>query len=257
MRVATFNAASIRARLPILLDWLETVQPDVLAVQETKVEDDKFPFEPFEEIGYHCEVNGQKSYNGVALISLEAPTEVIKGYQDPLFPEDARIIAGRFGSVQIINTYVPNGTRVGSDKFDYKLRWLERFRQFLMQKFSANGDALWMGDINIALKPEDVYDSKKVLGGVGHHPAEFERLQEILNWGLTDVFRFLHPDSGEFTYWEFVIRNALEKNVGWRIDHIYATPSLVPKVKECWIDKEPRTRERPSDHTFVVADIEL
>lgn len=256
MRIATFNAASIRARLPILLDWLESVQPDVLAIQETKVEDDKFPFEPFEEIGYHCEVNGQKSYNGVAILSLEAPTEVIKGFQDPLFPEDARVIAGRYGQVQIINTYVPNGSSVGSEKFNYKLRWLERFRAFLSQRYLPTDKVIWMGDINIALKPEDVYDSKKVLGGVGHHPDEFKRLEAIIDWGLQDLYRLKHPDSTEFTFWEFVIRNALEKNVGWRIDHIYGTESVQGALKDCWVDKEPRTRERPSDHTFVVAEIE-
>ncbi len=256
MRIATFNAASLRARLSILLDWLESTQPDVLGIQETKVEDDKFPAEEFEAIGYHCTFNGQKSYNGVCFLSLEAPTEVTKGFQDPVFPEDARLIAARFGDIQIINTYVPNGTSVGSEKFDYKLRWLERFNQFVRQRYTPAGNVIWMGDINIARHPEDVYDSKKVLGGVGHNPKEFERLDAILEWGLTDLFRIKNSSEDQFTYWEFFIRSSLDKNIGWRIDHIYGTDSIAKRLIDCYIDKEPRLRERPSDHTFVIADIE-
>lgn len=255
MLVATFNAASLRARLPILLDWLESNQPDLLAVQETKVEDDKFPIEDFEAIGYFATIHGQKSYNGVAFLSLVPPTEVIRGFNDPLFPEDARIIGGRFAGIQIINTYVPNGSSVGSDKFAYKLRWLERFRKFLDERFDPSSPVLWMGDINIAPKAEDVYDSKKVYGGVGHHPDEFSRLENIVQWGFKDLFRSLHKDVEEFTFWEFVIKNAVQKNIGWRIDHIYGTTAIVERLEEAWIDKAPRTLERPSDHTFVLAKL--
>lgn len=252
MLIATFNAASIRARLPILTDWLERVQPDVLAVQETKVPDDKFPFEDFEAIGYHASVHGQKSYNGVAFLSKQPPLGTASGFGDPVMPEDCRILAGQFGDFKIINTYVPNGSAVGSEKFEYKLAWLKRFRRFLNERFKPDDKVIWLGDINIAPKPEDVYDSKAVLGGVGHHPDEFAALDIILEWGLTDLFRLKDQRPDQFTFWEFFVRNAVEKNVGWRIDHIYGTASVCPLVEEVWVDREPRLMERPSDHTFVL-----
>lgn len=253
MLIATFNAASLRARLPILLDWLESNQPDVLAVQETKVEDDKFPFEDFENIGYQATVFGQKSYNGTAFLSLSQPVEVIKGFDDPVMPDDKRLIAAQFGDYKIINTYVPNGSAVGSEKFEYKLQWLERFKRFLLERFSPQDKVIWLGDINIARHPEDVYSHQELLGKVGHHPDEFARLDAILEWGLTDLFRLRNNEEGQFTFWEFFIKPAFSKNLGWRIDHIYGTPSVVENLEDVWIDKEPRTRERPSDHTFVIA----
>ena len=257
MKIATFNAASVRARLPILVEWLADVEPDVLAIQETKVEDDKFPRAEFEELGYEIALHGQKSWNGVAILSRQPINKVRSGFGDELFPTDARIIACEIGGINIINTYVPNGNTVGSDKWTYKLAWLDRFRTYLDQNYRPSEPLIWLGDINIAPTPIDVYDSKRMLGGVGHHPDEFSRLDKILEFGLTDMFRKFTPDGGNYTFWDFQIPRSVEKNLGWRIDHIYATDSMSKLCRSCEADHDPRKWPRPSDRTFVVADFDL
>jgi exodeoxyribonuclease III len=254
MKVATFNAASIRARMPIVVEWLAEHEPDVLAVQETKVEEDKFPLAEFEDLGYHVAIHGQKSWNGVATITRSPMLNVRCGFHDELFPNDCRVLAGEVDGVSIVNTYVPNGSAVGSDKFEYKLRWLERFRRYLFEHYRPDQELIWLGDINIAPTPNDVYNSPRFLGGVGHHPEEFARLDAILEFGLEDLFRKFHPGPGHYTFWDFVVPKAVEMNRGWRIDHIYATPPLADRCEGCWIDVAPRKLEKPSDHTFVVAE---
>lgn len=257
MKIATFNANSIRVRLPIVLDWLAENEPDVLAIQETKVEDDKFPRDDFEELGYHVAIHGQKTYNGVALVSRHPIAGSVTGFGDPAWPADCRILRADIAGVTVVNTYVPNGTKVGSDKFDYKLRWLERFREYCDRTLDPARPVVWLGDINIAPKPEDVFDSPRVLGGVGHHPAEFAALEKIVEWGWVDLFRKFTQGPGHHTFWEFVIPKAFERDLGWRIDHIYAPPAFAERCTACVIDKAPRGLERPSDHTFVVAEFDF
>ncbi len=257
MRIATLNAAGIRPRMPLILDWLAVNEPDVLAIQETKVEDDKFPRDEIEELGYHVAVHGQKSWNGVAILSRHPIYNERQGFDDELFPTDARILSCETGGVKIVNTYVPNGTAVGTDKWDYKLRWLDRFASYLRQNYRTDDSLVWLGDVNIAPTPDDVYNSRRFLGGVGHHPEEFKRLDRILEFGLTDVFRKFHQGPGYYSYFDFVIVTSVAKNFGWRIDHIYATGALAEKCTKCVIDKEARMQEKPSDHTFVVADFDL
>ncbi|MDR3688643.1 MAG: exodeoxyribonuclease III [Fimbriimonas sp.] len=257
MKIATFNAASIRARLPILVEWLAQVEPDVLAIQETKVEDDKFPLSDFEDLGYQVAIHGQKSWNGVAILSRSPISSVRTGFGDDLFPTDCRILSCEIDGVSIVNTYVPNGNTVGSDKFLYKLSWMERFRQLLDERYRPDEPVIWLGDINVAPKPIDVYDSKKMFGGVGHHPDEFARLDAIVDFGLIDVFRKHQPEGGNYTFWDFQIPRSVERNLGWRIDHIYATEALADRCQSCVIDIDPRRWTRPSDHTFVVADFDI
>jgi len=257
MILATYNAAGLRARLPVVLDWLAQNEPDVLAIQETKVEDDKFPTADFEELGYHVVINGQKSWNGVALLARGPISSVRKGFQDDLFPDDARIIAGEVDGMWIINSYVPNGSSVGSEKFDYKMRWLERFRRYLAENYRTDQHVVWMGDINIAPTENDVYEPKRKWGKVGFHPDEIARLGKITEWGLTDLFRLHTQGAGHYTYWDFVIPNAPDRNLGWRIDHIYGTSAVAESCTRCWIDKAPRTGDRPSDHTYVLAELDL
>jgi exodeoxyribonuclease-3 len=257
VRVATFNAASIRARLPLVIDWLVTHEPDLLAVQETKVEDSKFPHDDFEDIGYLRAIHGQKSWNGVAIFTRVPLTQVRMGFGDETMPNDCRILTASLNGVTVVNTYVPNGNTVGSEKWVYKMQWLDRFRPYLDSIARPTDPLIWLGDINIAPKPEDVYDSKKVFGGVGHHPDEFSRLDRIVDFGLTDVFRKHHPEGGHFTYWDFTMPRSVDRNIGWRIDHIYATEATAAKCTACWIDVDARKQERPSDHTFVVADFDL
>ncbi len=254
MKIATYNAASVRARLPLLVEWLAENEPDVLAIQETKVEDDKFPRDEFEELGYEIAVHGQKSWNGVALLSRIPLTNVRAGFGDELMPVDARIISASIAGMQIINTYVPNGNTVGSDKWDYKLKWLERFYRFVREDFDLNRPLVWLGDINVAPNPEDVYDSPRLLNGVGHHPDEFVRLAKILELGFTDLFRLYEPGGSHYTFWDFTIPNGVKRNLGWRIDHIYANSIAAQRCTRCWIDRDARLLERPSDHTFVLAD---
>ena len=257
MKIATFNAASVRARLPILVEWLATEEPDVLVIQETKVEDDKFPRAEFEELGYHLAVHGQKSWNGVAIVSRHPINSVRTGFGDELFPNDCRIIACDVNGVSIVNTYVPNGNTVGSDKFVYKLSWLERFRTYLDQNYRPSEPLVWLGDINIAPEPQDVYDSKRLLGSVGHNPEEFTRLANIVDFGLIDVFRKFEEGPGHYTFWDFTIPRSVERNLGWRIDHIYATEQMAALCTSCTVDMGPRSWPRPSDHTFVIADFDL
>ncbi len=257
MVVATYNAAGLRARLPGVLDWLAENEPDVLGIQETKVVDDIFPMAEFEELGYSVVVNGQKSWNGVALLARGPITSLRRGFQDDLFPEDARIITGEVNGVTIINTYVPNGTALGTDKFEYKLRWLERFAKYLGDNFRPDQPLIWMGDINIAPTDNDVFDPKRHWGKVGFHPDEISRLEKIVNWGLVDLFRMHTEGPGNYTYWEFTIPGSVQRNLGWRIDHIYATKPVAEACIRSWIDKDARSAERPSDHTYVLAKIDI
>jgi len=257
VKIATFNVNSIRQRMPIVLDWLAEHEPDILAIQETKVEDGKFPREELEAEGWHVEIHGQKSLNGVAIISREAPETVRIGFEDPVFPDDARIIIGQYGPLSVINTYVPNGTQVGSDKFDYKLRWLARFRQMILERYRPTDLVVWLGDINIAPTRDDVYDSSRFYGKVGHHPDEFRGLDAIRAWGWEDCFRKFTQGPGHYTYWDYYIIPAFERNQGWRIDHIYASPALAALCSACEVDRFPRGREKPSDHTPVWAEFDI
>lgn len=251
MKIATFNVNSIRVRLDLVLDWLAVNEPDVLAIQETKCEDASFPAEAFEDCGYHVAYHGMKTYNGVAIASREPGIGVVKGLPGT---EDCRLLAAHVGGVHVINTYVPNGTRVGSEKFDYKIEWLARFTEFVRGRFSPDDPVVWLGDINIAPTADDVYDSPKMLGGVGHHPREFEALARVVDWGWQDVFRRFTEGGGHYTFWDYVIPRSFERNLGWRIDHIYASPGMAGRCRSCAIDLEPRRAEKPSDHTVVVAE---
>lgn len=257
MKIATFNANSIRARLEIVLDWLADNEPDVLAIQETKCEDDKFPREAFEETGWNVAIHGQKSYNGVALVSRQPIVGATMGFGDPAWPDDCRILAAEVGGVPIINTYVPNGTAVGSEKFHYKLRWLARFGELVSTTLSPDRPAVWLGDINIAPTDDDVFDPARHRGKVGFHPDEHAALAKLVDWGWVDCFRKHTAGPGHYTFWEFVIPKAFERNLGWRIDHIYATAPLADKCRSCTIDRGPRGLEKPSDHTFVMAEFDL
>ena len=256
MRIATYNAASIRMRLPRVLEWLEAHEPDVLAIQETKVEDEKFPRAEFEDLGYEVALNGQKSLSGVALLSRLPIENVRRGFGDDLMPEDARIISATINGVEIVNTYLPNGTSVGSEAWGYKLRWMERFAAMLRERYAPDAPLMWLGDVNVAPEPRDVHDSPRLLGSIGHHPEEFSRLKTIVEWGLTDAFRHLHPESREYSFWDFR-SGAFGRNQGWRIDHIYLSGALLPTLERAWIDREAREGTKPSDHTYVACDLDL
>jgi exodeoxyribonuclease-3 len=255
---ATFNCNSVRSRLGIILDWLAERKPDVLCLQETKAQDHDFPAEAFGDAGYDCAFYGQKSYNGVAIVSRHGITNVVKGYGDGAeSPEQARFIHATVNGITIINTYVPQGFEPNSDKFRYKLEWLERLHKYLSDNFQPDVPILWMGDINIAPQPIDVYAPDEFEGGAGFHPDERALLEKIVSWGFVDVFRSLNPEPGHYTFWDYRLRGGLSRNLGWRIDHIYATRPLAELCSASWIDTAPRALEKPSDHTFVAAEFKL
>jgi exodeoxyribonuclease-3 len=256
MLVASFNVNSLRARLPIVLAWLAKHQPDVLAVQETKVQDVDFPVDAFSGSGYKYVFKGQKSYNGVAIFSRSEITEVKFGFDDE--PKDGpRLIRAKINPVTIVNTYIPQGYLPESEKFEYKLNWFERLLRFFNENFKPSESVLWVGDFNIAPEPIDVYDPKSLLGHVCYHPEVHKKLEKIMQWGFVDVFRMHCKEAGQFTFWDYRLRNTFKRNLGWRLDHIMATQPLAEKCTACYIDKEPRTKDKPSDHTPIVAEFDL
>jgi exodeoxyribonuclease-3 len=255
MRVASFNVNSIRVRLPLVLAWLQKNQPDVLAMQETKVQDESFPREPFEAIGYRCAFRGQKTYNGVALVSRHDLEEVAFGL--PEEPRDeARLVTTRVRGITLANTYVPQGYLADTDKFRYKLNWFARLRAWFGTRFEPTDPILWMGDLNVAPLPIDVYDPAALEGHVCYHPAVRGALAEIMNWGFTDLFRKHCGEAGQYTFWDYRQGNCFARNRGWRIDHLLATAPLADKCTACTIDREPRAADRPSDHTPIVAEFD-
>jgi exodeoxyribonuclease-3 len=266
MKVATLNANSIRSRLDLVLDWLRREASDVLCLQETKVQDADFPAAPFRDAGYHVVFRGQKAHAGVAIVSQEEPQEVDFGFDDggpstglgQSEPDEPRLIRAVIGGIPVVNTYVPQGRSPDSEHFQYKLEWLVRLRAFFERHHSPQEPLLWMGDFNVAPEPIDVHDPKRLKSHVDFHPEARAALERVREWGFVDVFRRHHPDEpGQYTFWDYRVRGALERGVGWRVDHIWVTVPLAQKSTRAWIDVEARRAERPSDHTFLVAEFAL
>ena len=258
LKVATYNANSIRSRLELVLGWLEKENPDILCLQETKVQDADFPAMAFLEAGYHVVFRGQKAYAGVAIVSREEPQEVAYGFDDGGEPDEARLIRAVIGGIPVVNTYVPQGRSPDSPQFQYKLEWLERLRALFERHYSPQEPLLWMGDFNVAPEPIDVHDPKRLKNHVDFHPLARAALEQIRKWGFVDVFRLHHPDEPEqYTFWDYRVRDAVRRKLGWRVDHIWATEPLARKSTGAWIDVEARLTERPSDHTFLVAEFAL
>jgi len=256
-KIATFNANSIRARLDQILAWLDTERPDVLAVQETKVQDEDFPTEPIVDAGYHVIYRGQKAHAGVALISKVEPENVAAGLDDGGESDEARLIRADVEGLTVLNTYVPQGRDVDSPHFAYKLEWLARLRAYLERHFHPEQPLVWLGDMNVAPEEIDVHDPVRLQNHVDFHPDARRALQGVVEWGLIDLFRATHPDEpGHYTYWDYRTRDALERNLGWRVDHVFGTRPIAQRCTRAWIDVEARRAERPSDHTFLVVELE-
>jgi len=258
MKVATFNANSIRSRIPNILDWLSRESPDVLGIQETKVQDSEFPLDAFDGTGYHVVFRGQKAQAGVALMSREEPQDVVFGFDDGGEPDEARLVRAVVRGIPVVNTYVPQGRSVDSPHFQYKLDWLERLRRLFERHYSPDAPLLWIGDFNVAPEEIDVHDPKRLKDHVDFHPKARAALEHIRQWGFVDVFRKHHPgEAGQYTFWDYRVRDALERNIGWRVDHIWATEPLARLSSAAWIDVDARRAERPSDHTFLAATFEM
>jgi exodeoxyribonuclease-3 len=258
LKIATYNVNSIRIRLDTVLGWLQRHSPDVLCIQETKCQDEEFPLLALTSSGYHIHFRGMKSYNGVAILSKEAPSEVTYGFNDGLpDPDEYRLARAVVNGVQIVNTYVPNGFKIDTDKHQYKLHWYARLRKYFEQNLSPDQPAIWCGDMNVAPEPIDVHSPEKHLKHVCFHESVREAYKATASWGFTDVFRHLHPDRLQYTFWDYLRPSSLEKNKGWRIDHILATKPLVEKARAADVDIEPRKGVRASDHTFMWAEFDV
>jgi exodeoxyribonuclease-3 len=258
MRIASWNVNSLKVRLPQLLGWLASKKPDVVCLQETKLEDDKFPAMEFEAAGYRCAWSGQKTYNGVAILARDppfAPTTGIPGFPD----EQRRVIAASVGtgvdSLRVICAYVPNGQAVGSEKYEYKLRWLAAFRGWLEQELRQTPRLAVLGDYNVAPADEDVHDPKAWRDKVLCSAPEREAFRSLLGVGLKDAFRLFTQEPGSFTWWDYRT-NGFKRGLGLRIDHILLGSELACRCRACDIDLDPRRAERPSDHAPIMAELE-
>lgn len=255
MKIATWNVNSINVRLEQLLNWLDSTKTDVICLQETKTVDANFPLEPINEAGYNAVFMGQKSYNGVAIISRHSITNVQKNFPDDNDDAPKRLIAADINGVHIVNTYIPNGTELWTDKFDFKLDWLQKLRKYFDDKCTTDSDVLLCGDFNVAPDELDVWNVKAWEGKLHFSKPERAAMYHVKQWGFVDVFRQQNGDLQEFSWWNYRM-GAFQKNHGLRIDHIWTSPVLAEKCVGCWIDREPRGWERPSDHTPVVAEFE-
>ncbi len=260
MKIATWNVNSIRTRLEQVSQWLQTNPVDVLCLQETKVVDADFPMSPLQDLGYHVYVFGQKSYNGVAILSQTPLTNLSLGFAsiigDNDYEEQKRLIAGTCNGIRIINVYVPNGAEVGSDKYIYKLNWLNHLGEYLKISLDKNPDLCICGDFNIAPDDRDIHNPTIAKNSVMASEPERQALQELLNLGLQDAFRKFTTEGGYFSWWDYRAR-AFERNKGWRIDHHYLSANLYEKCISCTIDKSPRQLSKPSDHTPAIAEFSL
>lgn len=256
MKIATFNANSIRTRMGIITDWIKAEDPDVLCLQETKVQDREFPSGSFMDLGYHVIFKGQKAYNGVAIVSRHPFSDIrlnLTGQED----EQARFISAIIKDLHVLNVYVPQGFAPGTDKFAYKLGWLKGLLAHIENNYDPSAPVIMTGDFNVALESIDVHDPEGMKGEAGFHPDEQAVLKKIIDWGFIDILRQHCKEGGYYTFWDYRIPNGFKRNMGWRIDYIFATKTLAEKSARVRIDKEPRALEKPSDHTFLVAEFDL
>jgi exodeoxyribonuclease III len=256
LKIATYNVNSIRSRLHIVLPWLQNNQPDIFCIQETKVEDARFPVADFEALGYVVTFRGNKQYNGVAIASRNKPQKVAFGLLDEPADSD-RLAMAQFDDWIILNVYVPQGQDVDKPQFAYKLAWLHRLKQYLEKNFKPDQKLILCGDFNVAPGQMDVHDPKRILGHVSFNPDVWKAYEDVVSWGVTDVFRRHHPNEpGQYTFFDYRVRDSVGRNLGWRVDHILATKTEALESSGCKIDLAPRLAEKPSDHTVIYAEWE-
>ena len=255
MKVATWNVNSIRAREERLLSWLDKERPDVVCLQELKARDEDFPFEAIEAAGYHAQVYGQKTYNGVAILSRLEATNVARGMADDADDPQARLIQGDIAGVRFMNGYFPNGQEVGSEKYEYKLEWMARLRSMLTRDVSPSENVILCGDFNVVPDDKDAANPEKWRDSVLCHSEAREGLERIRAWGFEDVFRKHHPDGGVYSWWDYRML-AFPKGDGLRIDHIFATKSLAGRCTAARVDRDERKGKKPSDHAPVIAEFD-
>ena len=253
MKIATWNVNSLKVRLPHVLDWLASNQPDVLCLQETKLQDEHFPIAEIAAAGYQTLYTGQRTYNGVALLSKQPGSEYIMGIPG-LEDHQKRVVSAMYGDIRIVCIYVPNGEKVGSEKYEYKLRWLSALRDWIRAMLTIHGKLVVLGDFNIAPEERDVHDARVWEGQVLFSLPEREALKEVLNLGLVDSFRLFEQPEKSYTWWDYRMM-AFRRNMGLRIDHVLLSDELAKTCTACIIDKMPRKLERPSDHAPVMVEL--
>jgi exodeoxyribonuclease-3 len=256
MKLATWNVNSIRARQGRLLAWLERTKPDVVCLQELKVTDEAFPFDPLREAGYAAAVNGQRTYNGVAVLARTEPEDVERGFGDGGDDAQARFVAARVGNLQVASVYVPNGTEVGSDRWTYKLEWLRRLRAWLDRRDPKTNLLAVAGDFNVAPEARDVYDPPAWETTVLFHPEGRRALEAVRAWGLVDAFRLHHDGPGFYSWWDYRML-AFPKGRGLRIDHVFLSEALAGRCTGASIERNERKGKQPSDHAPVVVELEI
>ncbi len=255
MRIATWNVNSIRMRIKLVTEWLQKAAPDVLLLQEIKCQTDDFPSLEFDSLGYRCHVVGQKSYNGVALLSRLPATDILTALPGDESDAQARIIEASVGGVRIASIYLPNGNPMPSDKYDYKLAWMKRLKARIETLLKEETPFILGGDFNVIPAPEDVYDPKGWEGDALFAPRTRAAWREILNLGVTEAFRALHPAAKDaYTFWDYQA-GAWPRNLGLRIDHFLLSPEMADRLQSCVIDTQPRGADQPSDHTPVALEI--
>ena len=254
MKIATFNVNSIRSRLPIVIAWLDKNKPDVLCMQETKVQDHEFPAAAFTEAGYQVVFRGEKSYNGVAVASLTKPSKISFGFTDGGSPDESRLLIAKISEIFVINTYVPQGREIENAMYQYKLEWFERLRKLFEKQFKPDDKIVWAGDFNVAPEAIDIYNAPMQENHVCYHKAVREAFAQAKQWGFVDIFRKYHPEPGQYSYYDYRTLNAVQRKMGWRVDHILATAPLARKSKDCYIDLKPRLEPKCSDHTVMTAE---
>ncbi len=258
MKVATYNVNSLRKRLDILHPWLRRHKPDVMCVQETKVQDKDFPLEAFADLPYVINYSGEKSYNGVAIFSRVEPDVVTFGFRDGKPHDDStRLACAVVQGIPIINTYIPQGRSLDSPKYPYKLKWFARLKRYFSKNFSAHQPVIWCGDMNVAPEPIDVHHPEKHLKHVCFHEDVRKAYHDTVSWGFADVFRHHFPRLQQFTFWDYRRPDALEANRGWRVDHMMVTQRLLSHSRTIKVDINARKAEQPSDHTILWADFSI
>jgi len=253
MKIATWNVNSIRKRVPLVVDWLALHEPDVLCLQETKVKDEDFPLVPLLATGYHVTFRGRSGYNGVATLTRNPPEYVLHGLHEGPDNEDDRVLQTVVNGVPIVNTYVPQGFKVNSDKYVFKLEWFIRIRSYFQERFDKAKPLVWLGDLNVAPEPVDVYHPERRINDPDFHIDARNAFKAVVDWGFVDTFRLMHPARVQYSYWDY-FRNAFKNNWGWRIDHILVTEPLVQQCRAVDVDLGPRKAPEPSDHTVVWAE---
>ena len=254
VKIATWNVNSIRSRLPLILSWLAEQQPDIVCLQETKVEDHQFPEQEIREAGYSAVYTGQKSYNGVAILS-KLPIEAVQyGFKNGYDNENKRLLMARITGINIVNVYVPQGQTEESPKFQYKLEFLAKLILELSERFTPKDPVMVLGDINIAPDERDVVSAEAMQNKVSFHPKEHLFIERLKKWGLQDIYRHFHDEGGLYSWWDFRTRG-FEKNDGMRIDHVWVTEELAKRCEACEIDINNRSQPKPSDHAPVICTV--